>query len=272
MEIFSFFGSLFQTVLVIPITNILVILYSTLLYLHVPYALGFAIVTLTVLIRLVLYPLTAAQIRSAKVMQTIGPEVSELRKKYKSDKARQQQEMMKLYKKHNVNPASGCLPLLVQIPVIWSLYNVLNTIFQESAQEGVTRINEIVYFALFSLRESWNTIFLGLDLSSVPRDVFSDQPLYLIVPVLTGILQFVLSKMMIIPQSSAKKSSDDFQAIFQKQSVFIFPFMIGYFSFIFPVGLSVYWNTFTLFGILQQYLLVGFGGLEPWVHKIQNRS
>jgi YidC/Oxa1 family membrane protein insertase len=61
---------------------------------------------------------------------------------------------------------------------------------------------------------------------------------------------------------------DDFQAAFQKQSLFIFPVMIGFFSFTLPVGLSLYWNTFTLFGILQQYLLVGPGGAAPWFKKL----
>jgi YidC/Oxa1 family membrane protein insertase len=100
-------------------------------------------------------------------------------------------------------------------------------------------------------------------------------PLILLIPIITAVFQFFLSKMMLPANAPAKKgakSSTDFQTAFQSQSMFIFPIMIGFFSFTFPVGLSLYWNTFTIFGILQQYLLVGAGGLTPWIKKIKNNG
>jgi YidC/Oxa1 family membrane protein insertase len=106
-------------------------------------------------------------------------------------------------------------------------------------------------------------------------------PLVLLIPVLTGVLQFFLSKMM-IPAKTAievlekdiekkapvdKKDAEDFASAFQTQSLFIFPLMIGFFSFSFPIGISLYWNTFTIFGIIQQYKIMGLGGLNTWIKK-----
>jgi YidC/Oxa1 family membrane protein insertase len=112
----------------------------------------------------------------------------------------------------------------------------------------------------------------------VPKNNLSHEPWLILIPIVTGFMQFILSKMMMpeevldAKQVLAKKTpqkSDDFQAAMQKQTLFIFPIMIGFFSFTLPVGLSLYWNTFSLFGILQQYILAGPGGLKPWLAKIK---
>jgi YidC/Oxa1 family membrane protein insertase len=93
--------------------------------------------------------------------------------------------------------------------------------------------------------------------------MWQENPAILLVPVLTGVLQLIFSKMM-APEKPVQAKQDDFQATFAKQSLFIFPVMIGVFSFQLPFGLSLYWNAFTLFGIIQQYFLVGLGGLKQW--------
>ncbi len=93
-------------------------------------------------------------------------------------------------------------------------------------------------------------------------------PLIILVPVLTGVLQLIFSKMM-APEIPPTGKQDDFQATFAKQSLFLFPIMIGFFSFSLPFGLSLYWNAFTIFGILQQHYLVGPGGLKQWKGKLK---
>jgi YidC/Oxa1 family membrane protein insertase len=99
----------------------------------------------------------------------------------------------------------------------------------------------------------------------------------LLIPVLTGVFQFIQSKMMLPPtdpkkkDDKTKKKSDDFATAFQSQSLYIFPVMIGFLSYNFPIGLSLYWNTFTIFGIIQQYKISGLGGLEDWIKKWKNR-
>ncbi len=195
-----------------------------------------------------------------------------IKEKHKSDKKRQQEEMMKLYKEHGINPAAGCLPLLVQLPIIWSLYNVLDHVVKSTSAAAIQKVNGVLYVSWLKIdQNAWNTQFFGLPLATSPSALFKDSPLIILIPLLTAVLQFILSKMMLphpddVPAKSAQKK-DDFQTAFQTQSLYIFPVMIGFFSFTLPVGLSLYWNTFTLFGIIQQHLLVGPGGAHHWFEK-----
>ena len=278
MQIFGFLYDILHFLFIVPITNLLVVFYLFLTTLHIPYAFGFSIILLTIAIRLILYPLTAAQIRSSKKMQDVAPKIAQIKARYKSDRTRQQEEIMKVYRAEGINPASGCLPVVVQIPIIWSLYNVLTSILKESSAQALAHLNSVVYFENLKIPTAWDPTFFGLPLTVAPRDVFSTHPEYILVAVVTAALQFVLSKMMMnsAPQNAVvkkKKSEssgpDDFQAVFQKQMIFLFPIMIGWFSFVFPIGLSLYWNTFTLFGILQQYKLVGWGGMQPTVNRVK---
>lgn len=270
-------GSAFNTVILIPITNILVTIYHFLYLIHIPSALGFAIILLTVLIRVVLYPFVSAQIKSTAKMQKVAPHIASIKEKYKKDAKKQQEETMKLYKEHGINPAGGCLPSLVQVPIIWGLYRVLETVVVADSLASIKKINDGMYsFLNFAhINHIWDVTFFGLPLSASPSKLFTTMPLIILIPIITAAFQFVLSKMMLpvtAPAKTDKKSSPDFQTAFQSQSMFIFPIMIGFFSFSFPVGLSLYWNTFTIFGILQQYLLVGAGGLTPWIKKIKSNG
>lgn len=212
-------------------------------------------------------------------MQKVAPHMANIREKHKDDKKRQQEEMMKLYKEHGINPAAGCLPVIIQLPIIWSLYNVLTHIVGVTGASAINKINAVLYSP--SLRidpRMWDTSFFGASLGMSPQHLLSHSPLLLLVPVITGATQFILSKMMLPDTSSEKaltkvdakkeKKNDDFAAAFQSQSLYIFPVMIGFFSYSLPIGLSLYWNTFTIFGILQQYLIVGWGGLTPWIKKV----
>lgn len=262
----------FDVILTYPIINILVIIYKALNFLHIPYALAFSIVGLTILIRLALYPLISSQLRASAKMQKVAPHISRLKEKHKNDAKRLQQETMRLYKEHGVNPAAGCLPVLIQIPIIWALYAVLQSVVSQNAADVVSYINSIVYLDFLKLSAPWDQHFFGLSLGLYPSKVVSTMPLILLVPVLTGVFQFIQSKMMLAKQPQEKPKEEkksDFASAFQTQSLYIFPVMIGFFSFNFPIGLSLYWNTFTLFGILQQYQIGGLGGLIEWKEKLQ---
>lgn len=274
-------GEIFNTILVNPIINTLLALYHVFSFAHIPYALGFAIVGLTVVIRFVLYPFTASQIKASLKMQKVAPHISKLKEKHKGDAKRIQAETMRLYKEHGVNPAAGCLPVLIQMPLIWALYSVLQRLVTLKPDVVVAEINKVVYFDFLKLQSAWDPNFFGLPLGAMPSGLMSTiGPLILLVPVLTGILQFILSKMMIPAKAEVamekdiekntkvdKKDASDFASAFQTQSMFIFPVMIGFFSFSFPIGLSLYWNTFTIFGIIQQYKITGLGGLSTWIKK-----
>jgi YidC/Oxa1 family membrane protein insertase len=263
---------LFDTIFVYPIINILLGIYQVLISFGIPNALGFSIIILTVIIRIILYPLTASQLRAAKKMQELTPHLNKLKDKHKNDAKRLQEESMKLYKDHGVNPIAGCIPLLIQIPVIFGLYSVLNLIVHLKPSETIAKINGIAYFDFLRLQNVWDTHFFGVSLGQTPAQLLqSVGPLILLVPILTGVFQFIQSKMMVTPtpkDNKKKKNEPDFQSAMQTQTVYVFPLMIGFFSFNFPLGLSLYWNTFTIFGIIQQYQIQGWGGLEQLMHKL----
>lgn len=254
---------IFNAVIVHPIINVLVAIYQALLAIGIPYPLGFSIIGLTIVIRLILYPLISAQLRASKKMQDLSPHLSNLKEKHKGDKKRIQEETMKLYKEHGVNPAAGCLPTLIQLPVIWGLYNVLNNVVHKNSNELVTYINGIVIDPL-KLNQAWETTFFRIPLGQSPSQLMTSMAIVaLAIPIFTGVGQFLQTKMIFAPRpGGAKKKNDDFASVFQSQSTYIFPVMIAFFSFTLPAGLSLYWNTFTIFGIIQQYKIMGLGGLE----------
>lgn len=281
--------NIFYLVLVQPIVNILVLIYHGLVAVHVPFALGFAIILLTIIIRAILYPLIASQLKTSKKMQEITPHLNRLKEEHKSDSARLQAETMKLYKEHGVNPVAGCLPLLIQLPLIWGLYGVLQEVVKTDPKHVLSYVNHALYSPSMKLTHMWDTSFFGLPLGQTPSHLLPSVGFgILLIPVLTGVFQLIQSKMMFqvteeklqaVEKDAAKtknkalikevKKEDDFATAFQTQSLYIFPLMIAFFSWTLPVGLSLYWNTFTIFGILQQYQISGLGGLSSWIAKIR---
>lgn len=206
-------------------------------------------------------PLIYKQTEVSKKMQKMSPHLASLKEKHKNDSKRLQEETMRLYKEHGVNPMAGCLPALIQLPVIFALYHVLQQAVSKNGPAVMASINKVLYFPSLKLTEPWSTTFFGMPLEKSPAELFAAAGVVVfLVPVITGVLQFVQSKLMtpppsatdIVPKQPGKKE-EDFAAVFQKQSLFLFPLMIGFFSYSFPIGLSLYWNTYTLFGILQQY-------------------
>lgn len=270
-------GNIFDIYLVNPLINILVAIYQVLFFLGVPHALGFSIIILTVLIRFLLYPLTTSQLKASKKMQDIAPHIKNIKEKHKGDTQRIHKETMALYKEHGVNPAAGCLPILIQLPLFWALYSVLQKIVLVGKDSIVLEINKIIYpLDFLKLSQSWDQSFFGVPLGQNPSQLISVMPLIILVPFLTGVFQFIQSKMMFSSavstpkkEENGKKKEDDFAKAFQTQSLYLFPVMIGFFSYTFPIGLSLYWNTFTIFGILQQYRVAGLGGVTEWIERFK---
>jgi YidC/Oxa1 family membrane protein insertase len=260
-----------------PMINVLVAIYHALSFVHVPFALGFSIIVLTVLIRLILYPLTASQLKASKKMQELTPHISRLKEKHKNDAKMLQSETMRLYKEHGVNPAAGCLPVLIQLPIVWALYQVL----QDIVKFNTVEINKVLYFDSLKLTKPWDTTFFGISLAQSPSHLITTLgPVVFAIPIITGILQFIQSKMIMpsLPTPQDKKidtlkdkKQDDFATAFQTQSLYIFPIMIAFFAYSFPIGLSLYWNTFTIFGIIQQYKISGPGGLDQLLKLWQKK-
>jgi len=273
----------FDTFLIHPILNALVIFYTIFLSIGLPGALGLSIILLTVVIRLALWPLTATQLKSTQKMAALRPHMDRIKEEHGHDKVRHQQEISKLYKEHGVNPLAGCLPLLLQIPVFIALYQVLLRVVDLNNGDFIGRINSQLYFQWLHLEKLPSTNFLGLGLASKPNEWAQVGIFVLAIPIITGLLQYIQSKMLtpeqaktkaIVKKDSKKKEGmEDTMASMQSQMTLIMPLMIAFFSYGFPLGLSLYWNTFTIIGIIQQYKISGAGAMNKFLpDKWQKQS
>lgn len=269
---FQIFDLIFRN----PTINLLVAFYQLFSSIHIPFAFGLSIIALSVIIKVLLIPFTATQIKSMSKMQKIAPHLKELKERHKGDNKKLQEETMKLYREHGVNPAGGCLPAIAQIVVTLGLYNALRLTVNISSLKDLAPINKILYFDFLKLHSLWDTTMFGLSLGMSPSKLFHEAPFIILVPILTGVFQFILAKMMMPEElldaaetiaQKTKDKEDDFQVAFQKQSMFLLPAFIAFTSFSLPLGLSLYWNTFTIFGIIQQYILQGPGAARPWFEK-----
>lgn len=268
-------GQIFNILFINPFTNVLVAIYQGLVFLHIPFPLGMAIIVLTLLIRLIMWPIIAKQTLQMHKMHSLNPHLANIKEKHKDDKKRQQEEMMKLYKEHGVNPMAGCIPAIVQLVVFGSLYTTLLHFASANNGNAVTAINNALYIPSLHIN-TLDTSFFGISVSDSPQKLFGSLPLLaLSIPLITAATQFLFSKMMIPlktkedrKKETKKEVQADFASALQSQSLYIFPAMIGFFAFSLPVGMALYWNTFTIFGIIQQYILVGSGSAKPWLQKV----
>ncbi|MBI4039469.1 membrane protein insertase YidC [Candidatus Daviesbacteria bacterium] len=282
MEIIGIVGNL---ILVAPITNLLVGLYKLFVLVGLPGPLGWSILSISVLIRLLMWSLTAKQIKSTQKMVQLKPHLEIIKKQYGHDKTRHMQEQQKLYKEHGINPMAGCLPLLLQMPIFIALYNVFNSVL--GGDGGISKFvehfnNQVAYFGFLRLDETLNVNFLGTSLISRPMEWQTIGWWILLIPVGTALLQLVQSKMMmpkppVVAVRDSKKeikekeSTEEMMTQIQGQMLFLMPLMFGFISYQLPVGLAVFWNTLTIFGIIQQYKITGLGGLEPWMTKLSKQ-
>jgi len=276
MNPFSAIGAVFDTFFIAPIINIMVFFIHVFSSVGIPGSLGFSIVALTIVIKLLIWPFMTVQLRSTKKMADLKPHLDKLKEKHKEDRQKFAAAQMALFKEHGVNPAAGCLPALIQMPVFIALYQVIFAFFD--SKSGLTRINELTYSFIPDLQKMPSPQFVGVNLSHKPSDFGQHGWVLLLIPIITVLLQFMQSKMM-APSPIQKYSSDspkekkekeikgDMASTMQSQMLYLMPLMIGFFSYSFPVGLALYWNTFTIFGIIQQYKIAGLGGLSEWIKK-----
>lgn len=232
---------LYQVICYQPVLNILVFIYS-----HV-FDLGVAIILLTVVIKLALWPLSQKAIKSQAELQEIQPKIDELKKKYADNKTALGQATMDLYKEHKINPLSSCLPLLIQLPFFFAVFTVLKT--------GLHQDLGLVY-SFLTKPETFNTLSFGfMDLSK--------PAIYL--AVLAGLAQFIQSKMMLakqkkanINQKTVEKGSveESMSNIMNKQMTYILPIMTIVIGASLPGGLTLYWFVFTVITVLQQFIVL----------------
>ncbi len=178
---------------------------------------GIAIILMTILVKVLLYPLTAKQVRSMKAMQELQPALKKLQKDYKNNPQLLQQKMAELYKESGVNPLAGCLPLLIQMPILMG-----------------------VYYSLYGYQYAGDPTFLWLSSLS------ETDPLY-VLPILSALTTYIQQK-----QTMSNRGGDNQQ---MKMMSYIMPLFIGWISLNFPSGLVVYWVTMNLCQIVQQWYM-----------------
>lgn len=231
----------------------------TLLYSILGQNVVLSIVVFTVLVRLAILPLTAQQQRSSKRMQELQPELKKLQEKHKNDREKLAAEQMALYKEHGVNPFGGCLPLLIQFPILIGLYQAIiftlaATPFQLLDLSGRFLLPGLDH--LVPLENLW----LGMDLSQPP----TNNPQWaLALPVLVLVTTWAQSKLTVTPaptQGSSDGRPNQAQAMTQSMTT-IMPLMFGFFSLSFSVGLSIYFVISNVIGIIQ-YSLMGQSKLD----------
>ena len=227
---------LFTIILYQPLFNLLVFLYNI-----VPgHDLGIAIILLTVLVRLILYPLNRKAIVSQKNLQTLQPKLNELKEKYKDNREALSKEMMELYRREKINPFSSCLPILIQLPILLAVFSVF--------RNGLNGTSFQLLYPFVMNPVTLHTVAFGfLDLTK--RSI--------VLGVLTGIAQFWQTKMLM--GARKKAVGNDMASAMNTQMLYVMPVFTGFLGATFPSGLALYWFFTTLFSGLQQVWMIRRG-------------
>lgn len=235
--------NIWQNFLIIPLLNALLLLN------YFIGNLGGAIIALTLILKTLLVPLNIPQLKMQNKRVELQHELDKLKKKY-TDKQELSKAQMELYKKNGVNPASGCLPMIIQVVVFLALYRV----FISSLNNGINP--DVLYFD-FLKGANINLNFLYMDMSKPDP--------YYILPVLAGVSQFFLSKTMMGKAKGDKELSkhtvdkkDDMMANMQQQMLYITPIMTIFIGLKLPSGLVLYWFISTLYSYIQNIILMRF--------------
>jgi len=240
----SLITGFFSATIYQPLFNVLIGIYNV-----IP-DLGVSIVLVTVMIRLLMLPLSRKSIESQKQMQEIQPQIKEIQAKFKNNKQKQGEAIMKFYKEKKVNPASGCLPLIIQLIILIALYRVfLAVIDYDSATT--------LLYSFVSNPMEIKSISLGfLDVTAVGK---INLPLALV----TAGLQYWQGKMMMQRTQKNKpvekkdpNKEPEFGEIMQKQMLYMGPVLTLVIGLSFPAGLLIYWFITTLFMVGQQYWIL----------------
>jgi YidC/Oxa1 family membrane protein insertase len=206
---------------------------------------GLAIIALTVIIRLISWPLTKRQLNSTKALQDMQPKIQELQKKYGKNQQKLQQEMMKLYKEAGVNPL-GCLwPMLIQFPIWIALYQAIMRALATTPENLLDLAQRLYSWDVVNQAIPLNSYFLGLDLGS--RGNF-------LLAIIVGGTMWVQQKMTQAPAVDPRQESTS------RMMLLMMPLMFGFLTLTFPSGLALYWAVSNIIGIVTQYFATGGWG------------
>lgn len=248
-------------IIINPFVTILTFLYSLL-----GQNVVLAIVVFTILIRVAILPLTAQQQRSAKEMQKLQPKLKELQEKHKNDREKLAQEQMALYREHGVNPFGGCLPLIIQLPILIALYQAIIFALAATPFQLVDLAGRMPAFLNLDQFIPLNNVWLSMDLTKPPT---ANPTHALILPALVLVTTWLQSKVTIPPPSTSTRTDGkpDQAQMMQQQMTTIMPLMFGFFSLSFSVGLSIYFITGNIVGIIQYSLMNENSQLRKWIGR-----
>ncbi len=232
---FEFIVTFYNIFLYFPLFNALILVYN-----YTPgHDFGLAIIFLTIIIRVILYPLSVKALTSQKALQKLQPQLLELQKKYKDDKEKQAKETLELYRREKINPFSGLLLALIQFPILIALYRVF--------WNGLNPKELSYVYSFIANPLQIHSTFLGLIDLSKSNIIFA---------VVAGILQFFQTKMLMPSQPKGAPKSNDMTVMMQKQMVYFFPFITVVILLRLPSALALYWIVSGLFSIIQQYIIL----------------
>lgn len=247
--------------LVYLVAKLLIALNGAIASIGIPYSWGWAIIIFTIAIKIVTLPLTLKQLQSTKAQQELQPRLRELQEKYGKDRQKLSEEQMKLYKESGINPLGGCLPLLIQMPVLFALYQALY-ILADPNQNQMTNarffwIPDLGYPSL-EVGTSW----IG---ASFTEGNWAKLITYFSLPVVMLVTQLLLQKMSQPRKDPKGGAAADPQTRMMGQMMLFMPIMFGYITLGLPSGLTLYWTVSNLLGMVQQYFITGWGGLDDWL-------
>ncbi|EKD43403.1 MAG: hypothetical protein ACD_72C00291G0001 [uncultured bacterium] len=249
------FSTIFHVVLYQPLFNIFVGLYNIL----PGHDVALVIIVITILLRLVVYPLTASSIKAQRSLQELQPKLEALKKQYAGDQQKIAQGTMEIYKTNKVNPLASCLPLLVQLPVLIALYWVM--------QDGLASKDlSASLYSFVANPGSINPISFGFLNLSKPNYVLA---------ILAGLAQYLQAKTMNRQQppkeAGAGGKDENMMAMMNKQMLYMMPAMTVLIGFSLPAGLTLYWFWSTILMAAQQYYMAKKNPIVPTTNTIDNK-
>jgi YidC/Oxa1 family membrane protein insertase len=268
MEIIT---TLWNALLVHPLINLLVLAD------YFVHDFGLAVVLVTVAIRLGLFPVFRAQVRSSRAMQELAPAMNDIKKKHGNDRAKLQQEQMKLYKERGINPIGGCLPMLVFFPVLFAMYAAFQQVGGLSGAHALTieQLRDTVLWPFLQFTVADRPADTTIDLTAhwlpwVKSLADPDLALFGLIgplPIISSLLQLVAS-IQALPRNPVQ-TDDPTQRTMQSMTYYLPLITIVFFRTL-ASGVFIYYITTTIFQIIQQYFVMGWGQLPRWIPPLAN--
>jgi len=206
---------------------------------------GWAIIVLTIVIRLAMWPLTKRQLNSTKALQGMQPKIQELQKKYGKNQQKLQQEMMKLYKEAGVNPLGCIWPMLIQFPIWIALYQAIVAALATTPDNLLSLAHRLYSWSVIGQAIPLSSYFLGLNLGASRNFLLA---------IIVGGTRWVQQRMTQAPSVDPRQESQS------RMMLLMMPLMFGFLTFLFPSGLALYWAVSNIVGIITQYFVTGGWG------------